>query len=104
MDVKSAPSIGGLDNSSSPSGAHFGIVDYVVFSGLLLVSALIGLYYGCSGGKQKTQGEWLAGNRDLAWLPTSLSLLASFISAITLLGQYFEVNPPGFYSCSARFI
>ena len=64
-----------------------GVVDYIVFGALLLVSALIGVYHACSGGKQKTEKEWLAGNQDLAWLPTSLSLLASFISAITLLGE-----------------
>lgn len=43
--------------------SRFGPWDYVVFVGALLVSALIGLYYACSGGKQRTTSEMLLGNR-----------------------------------------
>ena len=75
-----------------------GCLDYFVFGGLLLASALIGMYYACSGGKQKSEAEWLAGNQALAWFPTSLSLVASFISAITLLGIF---SPFLLYFCSS---
>lgn len=43
--------------------SRFGPWDYVVFAGMLSVSAIIGLYYACSGGKQSTTSEFLLGNR-----------------------------------------
>ncbi|XP_022673285.1 sodium-coupled monocarboxylate transporter 1-like isoform X1 [Varroa destructor] len=71
--------------------SRFGPWDYVVFVGALLVSALIGLYYACSGGKQRTTSEMLLGNRSLPVFPVSLSILASFLSAITILGTATEM-------------
>ncbi|TRY71728.1 hypothetical protein TCAL_03416 [Tigriopus californicus] len=64
----------------------FGIWDYVVFGGMLLISSGIGLYYGFTGGKQKTIGEYLFGDRTMGSLTVAFSLMASFMSAITLLG------------------
>ena len=49
------------------------------------------MYYGCTGGKQKTTNEFLMANRQMHVLPVTLSLLASFMSAITLLGTPAEV-------------
>lgn len=43
--------------------SRFGPWDYTVFAGMLSVSAIIGLYYACSGGKQSTTSEFLLGNR-----------------------------------------
>ena len=37
----------------------FDVWDYVVFSLMLGVSAAIGIYYACAGGKQKTTKEFL---------------------------------------------
>ncbi|XP_066264336.1 sodium-dependent multivitamin transporter-like [Branchiostoma lanceolatum] len=64
----------------------FHVADYIVFSLMLLVSAGIGVYYRCTGGKQKTTREFLMADRKMGVLPVALSLLASFTSAITLLG------------------
>lgn len=69
----------------------FGIVDYIVFGVLLLLSAAIGVYYACSGGKQKTAGEFLMANRSMGIVPICLSLLASFLSGIALIGLPAEV-------------
>lgn len=43
--------------------SRFGPWDYTVFAGMLSVSAVIGFYYACSGGKQSTTSEFLLGNR-----------------------------------------
>ena len=65
--------------------------DYVIFASVLLVSAGIGLFYGCTGGQQKTTTEFLLADRQMSVLPVSMSLLASFMSAITLLGTPAEM-------------
>lgn len=65
--------------------------DYVVFAVLLLISSVIGLYYGCTGAKQKTTAEFLMAGRSMGVFPVALSLLASFMSAITLLGTPAEI-------------
>ena len=69
----------------------FHAVDYVVFGVMLMISAAIGIYHGCTGGKQKTTGEYLLGNRSMATFPIAISLLASYLSAITLLGVPSEI-------------
>ena len=70
----------------------FGWEEYVVFALLLLVSAAIGIFYGFfSGGKQKTTSEYLMANRTMGLFPMSMSVIASVISAITLLGTPVEI-------------
>ena len=69
----------------------FVVWDYLVFSLVLLVSASIGVFYGCSGGRQKTTAEFFMGDRKMQLIPVSLSMLASFMSAIMLLGTPAEV-------------
>lgn len=71
--------------------ARFGIADYVVFICILAVSAGIGVFYACSGGKQQSTNEFLMGNRSMSVFPVAMSILASFISAITLLGTPAEM-------------
>lgn len=70
-------------------------LDYVIFCLMLLSSAGIGIFYACTGSKQKSAEEFLLGNRDLGVFPVSMSLLASFLSAITLLGNPAEVYVHG---------
>ena len=69
----------------------FHVADYVVFGLMLLISAAIGIYHGCTGGKQRTTNEYLLGNRSMKTFPIAISLLASYLSAITLLGVPSEV-------------
>lgn len=66
-------------------------VDYVVFALVLVFSVAIGIYYGCTGGRQKTTSEYLLADRKMHVVPVTLSLLASFMSAITLLGTPSEI-------------
>ncbi|XP_030834623.1 sodium-coupled monocarboxylate transporter 1-like [Strongylocentrotus purpuratus] len=74
---------------------RFGVWDYLVLGGMLLVSAVIGIYYACSGGKQQTATEYLLADRKASPLPVAFSLVASFVSAITVLGVPAEVYAYG---------
>jgi sodium-coupled monocarboxylate transporter 8/12 len=77
----------------------FGIADYAVFGLMLCVSSAIGLYFRFTGGRQKTADEYLMGNRSMSALPVAFSLMASFMSAITLLGVTREN-----YSFGTQFV
>ncbi|XP_069485975.1 sodium-coupled monocarboxylate transporter 1-like [Ambystoma mexicanum] len=71
--------------------ASFSIWDYVVFAGMLLISAVIGIYHAFAGAGKTTSKDFLFGGRSLNSVPVALSLTASFMSAITLLGMPAEV-------------
>ncbi|XP_008579725.1 PREDICTED: sodium-coupled monocarboxylate transporter 1-like, partial [Galeopterus variegatus] len=58
---------------------------------MLLVSAAIGIYYAFAGGGQQTSKDFLMGGRRMSAVPVSLSLTASFMSAVTILGSPSEV-------------
>ena len=73
----------------------FHIADYVIFAGVLVVSTSIGLYHAFTGGKQRTTKEYFMANRKLSTLPVAASILASFISAITVLGTPAEMYTRG---------
>lgn len=75
----------------SPVVRRFGATDYAVFAVMLFVSAAIGVFYGCTGNKQSTTSEFLFGEKSLKILPVSISVLATFLSAISLLGVPAEV-------------
>uniref|UniRef100_A0A8C2HYL2 Sodium-dependent multivitamin transporter-like n=1 Tax=Cyprinus carpio TaxID=7962 RepID=A0A8C2HYL2_CYPCA len=79
-------------------------VDYVIFVVLLVASAGIGLYYAFSGGRQRTTQEFLLADRSMRCLPVSLSLLATFQSAVAILGAPSEIYTHGtqywFLGCS----
>lgn len=83
---------------------HFTTVDYVIFVILLVVSTGIGLFYALSGGRQRTTQEFLMADRSMSCLPVSLSLLATFQSAVAILGAPSEVYSFGtqywFLGCS----
>ncbi|TDG96819.1 hypothetical protein EPR50_G00232850 [Perca flavescens] len=69
----------------------FVVADYVVFAVMLLVSAAVGVYYAWVDRGQRSSGDFLMGGRRLTALPVSLSLTASFMSAITVLSNPAEV-------------
>ncbi|XP_075857352.1 sodium/iodide cotransporter [Microcebus murinus] len=64
----------------------FGAWDYAVFALMLLASAGIGLWVGLAGGGQRSAEDFFTGGRRLAALPVGLSLAASFMSAVQVLG------------------
>lgn len=66
--------------------------DYVVFALMLVMSAAVGVYYAWVDRGQRSSGNFLMGGRKLTALPVSLSLTASFMSAITVLSNPAEVR------------
>lgn len=74
---------------------HFTAVDYVIFALLLSASMAIGLYYALSGGRQRTTQEFLMADRSMRCLPVSLSLIASFQSAVAIIGVPAEIYTHG---------
>ncbi|XP_048046414.1 solute carrier family 5 member 6 isoform X2 [Megalobrama amblycephala] len=88
-----------------PSGPkYFTIIDYVIFALLLVASMSIGLYYAFTGGRQSTTQEFLFADRNMKCLPLSLSLMATFQSAVAVIGTPAEVYANGtqywFIGCS----
>jgi len=71
----------------------FGAANYAVFALMLLISAGIGVFFWWKG--QKSTEEFLMASRSMGTLPMTLSLVASFMSAITLLGTPAEMYVSG---------
>ncbi|XP_071481625.1 sodium-coupled monocarboxylate transporter 1-like [Diadema antillarum] len=65
--------------------------DYVVLAIMLSISAGIGIFYGCTGSRQSTTKEFLLADGNMSMFPVAMSLVASFISAITVLGTPSEM-------------
>ena len=58
----------------------FHVVDYVVFAAILLVSALIGVYFGfLSKVRQNNTNEYLMGGKKMGIFPISMSLIARLV-------------------------
>lgn len=69
----------------------FVAVDYVLFAFTLLVSAGIGVFYAIKDRNVKTTKSYLLAGGNMSVWPAALSLVASFMSAITLLGTPAEI-------------
>ncbi|KAF5273271.1 hypothetical protein FQR65_LT04693 [Abscondita terminalis] len=52
---------------------------------MLAISISIGIYFGYIGKKKRTTDEYLLGSKSMKTIPVALSLIASNISAVTLL-------------------
>ena len=96
---------------------RFHLIDYLVFGSMLVFSASVGVYFGYfnkSKPKQKTATkrhnetltvdekattdfgsksmlEYLLGSRKLKSFPVAMSLVASYISGVTVLGTPAEI-------------
>ncbi|XP_063914126.1 sodium-coupled monocarboxylate transporter 1-like [Zophobas morio] len=82
--------------SSEDATAVFSIFDYVVFATMLIISSLIGIYFAYFAKvKQNTPSEYLMGSKSIGVLPMSMSLLASYVSGISLLGFPAEMYTYG---------
>ena len=66
--------------------ASIGAVDYVVFFAMLGVSIAIGVYHAVRARKKSSTNDFLLANREMSEKPVFLSLIATFISAIAILG------------------
>ncbi|KAL4642039.1 sodium-coupled monocarboxylate transporter 2 [Arapaima gigas] len=85
--------------SSHLQDRTFKFLDYAVFAGLFVVSSAIGVFFAVKERKKATSREFLVGGRQMTCGPVALSLTASFMSAITVLGA-----PSDVYRFGASFI
>ncbi|KAF4518173.1 hypothetical protein B566_EDAN007865, partial [Ephemera danica] len=68
-----------------------GSLDLGVFGAMLGASAIIGVYFGCCSGRKQSASEYLMGGKTMSIVPIALSLVASAISGITVLGVPSEI-------------
>lgn len=73
----------------------FGTVDYVLFVLMFCASAAIGFYHAYRDRNKKNAAEFHLGGRKMHPIPVALSLSATFLSALTLLGTPAEVYTNG---------
>lgn len=69
----------------------FSITDYVIFGATLAISTFIGFFYAFKDRKITDTKLFLLAGGQMNFVPVSMSLLASFMSAITLLGTPAEM-------------
>uniref|UniRef100_A0A8C5MQU8 Sodium-coupled monocarboxylate transporter 1 n=1 Tax=Leptobrachium leishanense TaxID=445787 RepID=A0A8C5MQU8_9ANUR len=74
-----------------PEKNVFVSLDYVVFTGLFLVSAGIGVFFAIKERSKTSSADFLVGGKQMTYGPVALSLTASFMSAVTVLGAPSEV-------------
>lgn len=85
----------------------FSLWDYGVFGLMLLISTGIGLFHGLAKGGQKTSEDFFTGGRRMSALPVGLSLSASFMSAIQVLGvpaEAFRYGAKFLWMCLAQLL
>lgn len=90
---------------------RFHLIDYLVFGAMLVFSASVGVYYAYFSKSKKKQEstdaldeekakndfgsksmlEYLLGSRKLKSFPVAMSLVASYISGVTVLGTPAEI-------------
>lgn len=81
----------------SQSLKRFGTADYAVFILMLAVCSCVGLFFGYQDYKKHKKVkksvdgdealDYLMGGRNMQVFPVAMSLVASFVSGITLLGK-----------------
>lgn len=83
---------GGMSPSTSTAlGGGFTIVDWAVVFGVLALTTLVGALTG----KRASIREFFLGGRRLPWWAVSLSIVATEISALTLVSVPYVVFKPG---------
>jgi solute carrier family 5 (sodium-coupled monocarboxylate transporter), member 8/12 len=86
----------------SESLKRFGTADYAVFIAMLVSCSAVGLYFGYQDhmkrkntATQMRRGsealDYLMGGRNMKVFPVAMSLVASYISGITLLGNLISL-------------
>ncbi|XP_061641190.1 sodium-coupled monocarboxylate transporter 1 isoform X3 [Phyllopteryx taeniolatus] len=70
--------------------ATFSVWDYVVFAGTIVGAAGIGLFQAFRGRKEASSAEFFLGGRQMTAVPVAMSLTASFMSGVTVIGTPVE--------------
>lgn len=74
---------------------YFGIIDYVIFAATLLLSSFIGIFLGCKQQKMGAPSEYLLASKSIPWFPIFISMVASFFSAIGVMGIPAQIHTSG---------
>uniref|UniRef100_A0AAQ5Y5G0 Solute carrier family 5 member 5 n=1 Tax=Amphiprion ocellaris TaxID=80972 RepID=A0AAQ5Y5G0_AMPOC len=94
--------------AGEPSSPGFVPADYIVFAAMLSVSMAIGLFQALrKGPKDVSADDFFTGGRSMPAVPVGLSLCASFMSAVQVLGVPAEALRYGFkflYMCLGQSI
>lgn len=99
-----------MDEQSSAefTSPGFVLADYGVFAAMLIVSMAIGLFQVLKkGSKEANANDFFTGGRAMPAVPVGLSLCASFMSAVQVLGVPSEVSRYGLkflYMCLGQSI
>ncbi|XP_016973085.2 sodium-coupled monocarboxylate transporter 1 [Drosophila rhopaloa] len=110
-----------MKRSHNMDNYRFGTADYIVFIGMTTISIATGLYFGWIKKSKKSaestppnvvlpeptkqhfgskkMNEYLMGSRNLKVFPVGMSLIASFISGVTMLGAPSEIYYFGTQYC-----
>uniref|UniRef100_A0A4Y0BVI2 Sodium-coupled monocarboxylate transporter 1 n=1 Tax=Anopheles funestus TaxID=62324 RepID=A0A4Y0BVI2_ANOFN len=94
----------------SESLQRFGLADYIVFVASLLVCVVIGVYFGWKDWRVQRKRKqnvrrgsealnYLVGGRKMKIFPVAMSLIASFISGIAVMGASTETYLHGTQFC-----
>uniref|UniRef100_A0A182QSH3 Sodium-coupled monocarboxylate transporter 1 n=1 Tax=Anopheles farauti TaxID=69004 RepID=A0A182QSH3_9DIPT len=94
----------------SESLQRFGVADYVVFVASLLICVVIGVYFGWKDWRVQRKRRqnvrrgsealnYLVGGRKMKIFPVAMSLIASFISGIAVMGASTETYLHGTQFC-----
>ena len=73
-----------------PEHIHFSIWDYAVFIGALVLSMAIGIYHAFKG--NKTTSDFLMASRSMSQIPVAMSLTATYLSSIAILGEKLDIQ------------
>ncbi|CAG9826323.1 unnamed protein product [Diabrotica balteata] len=88
MDEDQAKRPGVLDIGRAMQ--RFGMVDYIMFVIMLGICLVVGMYFGLFK-KNQTSQDYLVGGRNMKVLPIAMSLIATWVSGISLLGIPTEI-------------
>ncbi|XP_034186765.2 sodium-coupled monocarboxylate transporter 2 [Osmia lignaria lignaria] len=82
-----------MDGQKNPSPQKsFDLIDCAVFAGMLAISAIVGVYQAYKARKNTDAvREYLVGGQNMSIFPISMSLIASYISGIAILGLPAEM-------------
>ncbi|CAH0603324.1 unnamed protein product [Chrysodeixis includens] len=83
-----------MSPSFTMSEGGFGVGDYVVFGVLCAASCAGGVWYSAIGSRTKAVvdiKDYLLGGRSMSTFPVAMSLIASYVSGVTILGTPAEI-------------
>ncbi|TDG40153.1 hypothetical protein AWZ03_013416 [Drosophila navojoa] len=72
-----------------------GAWDYAILAVVLIISICIGVYYRYVDNKQSNTTAYFLADRSMGVTPVAFSLMASFMSAVTILGVSMEIYQYG---------